>query len=226
MRNDYELDLENAVRSVVNSFMDYDTLFTALDVSNEVKKTMPTATHRDVRNEVRRLFAEIIEPAGWSRNEIDVTLEDGSTRTALLYHPLSASWSLDELYDQQKRSQVSVKSSSQALCDLASDKDYSVDSTVDRGNIVQTTVFPPNNHVVDTTVPTPTVNDVEPVLLPPTDVLDSFAEEYRALTDKLYKSLGFSGEPEAKALVEAAKVKASDTFGRAVNLLSSFLPKK
>lgn len=267
MRNDYELDLEDTVRSVVNSFMDSETLFTALDVSNEVKKEMPTARHKDVRNEVRRLFADVIEPAGWARSEIDVKLENGDVVQALLYHPLSASWSLDERYDDQRRSQVSSKpavgtvnvdlgagfdhdlaintatlppdptsgnplhsthsklwdqyknkkygttpsesgllvNAGDVFADLASDKDYTVAATFDRGNIVQTTVFPPTTAAAPTTTPT----DVPPV--PSTDVSDSFAEDCR--------ELGASLKTLADVLVDVAKTKAG-------NILASFLSRK
>jgi len=125
--------LEDTVLSVVHSFMSNETLFTALDVSNEVKKTIPTARHKDVRNMIRSIYGEIIEPAGWSRTEIDVTLDDGSAVPALLYHPLSESWNLDELYGDQKRMQVSVKPPADN------------ESSVNDYPIVHTTIFNPNS---------------------------------------------------------------------------------
>lgn len=101
---------ESFVRQVVACFMSANTLFTALDVSNEVKKTCPQVRHREVRDVVRALFITDIEPSGWARTDITVNLEDGNSATALLYHPLSSMWDLDALYDNQKRNQVSVKS--------------------------------------------------------------------------------------------------------------------
>ena len=100
---------EDTVRQVVKSFMDNDTLFTALDISNEVKKALPQVRHRDVRDVVRSMFTTDLEPAGWARTDIMVTLEDGNTATALLYYPLSSSWDLDTLYNDQKRNQSSNK---------------------------------------------------------------------------------------------------------------------
>jgi hypothetical protein len=101
--------LEDLVKATVLDFMAKDTLFTALDISNSVKESMPLARHREVRDVVRALFATDIEPAGWARDNISVTLEDGSPQTAMLYYPLSASWDLNTQYDDQKRAQVSKK---------------------------------------------------------------------------------------------------------------------
>jgi len=106
--------VEDSIRQLVKSFVANGTLFTALDVSNEVKQINPQARHREVRDVVRAMFATDVEPQGWARSDISVTLEDGSTATALLYHPLSSSWDLDSLYDAQKRAQKSVKAVSVA----------------------------------------------------------------------------------------------------------------
>jgi hypothetical protein len=101
--------LEDLVYDTVKSFMDNGTLFTALDISNKVKEKMPQARHKEVRDEVRGLFSDVIEPAGWARSNIPVTLEDGTPQTAILYFPLSDSWDLDNLYDAQKRAQTLAK---------------------------------------------------------------------------------------------------------------------
>lgn len=118
---------EDSVRSIVKDFMSKDLLFTALDVSNEAKKVFPQLRHRDVRDVVRTMFVSDMETNGWGRTDIQVKLEDGSSATAILYHPLSSSWDLDSLYDQQKRSQVSVKGNAvaqavaQAVVDAVTD---------------------------------------------------------------------------------------------------------
>lgn len=101
---------EDSVRSIVKNFMSNYMLFTALDISKEAKKVFPQLRHRDVRDVVRTIFSSDMEPNGWARTDITVTLSDGSQQTALLYYPLSASWDLETLYDDQKRSQVSNKS--------------------------------------------------------------------------------------------------------------------
>jgi hypothetical protein len=101
--------LQDEVRSVVTGFMQSNELFTALDVSNKVKMTLPFARHREVRDLVREMFTTDLEPANWARTPINVVLNDGSTAEALLYHPLSDSWDLDNKYDAQKRAQGTVK---------------------------------------------------------------------------------------------------------------------
>lgn len=101
--------LEDLVRSVLQSFIKDEVLFTALDVSNKVKETMPLARHREVRDIVRSCWSSEIDPAGYGRSPITVTLSDGTTAEALLYHSLADSWDLDAKYDAQKRAQVAVK---------------------------------------------------------------------------------------------------------------------
>lgn len=100
--------LDQEVRSVVESFIQSGELFTALDVSNKVKMTMPFARHREIRDIVRALFASDIQTAGWARTPIQVTLEDSSTAEALLYHPVLDTWDLDSKYDAQKRAQATL----------------------------------------------------------------------------------------------------------------------
>lgn len=109
----------DSVRSIVKDFMSKDMLFTALDISNEAKKAFPALRHREVRDVVRSMFTTDMEPNGWARSDISVTLADGSQQTALLYYPLSASWDLDSQYDQQKRSQTSNKPVSPAVAAAA-----------------------------------------------------------------------------------------------------------
>lgn len=111
--------LEDTVRSVVEDFMKNDVLFTALDVSNAVKQVLPHAKHREVRDVVRSMFATDIETKGWSRTPITVTLADGSTADALLYHSLSDSWDLDNKYDAQKRAASAVHPAAVAQATLA-----------------------------------------------------------------------------------------------------------
>lgn len=102
-------NLEDTVRAVVQDFMSREVLFTALDVSNAVKQQFPFARHREVRDVVRGMFATDIETQGWARTPITVNLEDGTTAEALLYHPLTDSWDLDNKYSQQARSATSFR---------------------------------------------------------------------------------------------------------------------
>jgi hypothetical protein len=133
---------QDTVRTIIKDFMSKDLLFTALDVSNEAKKTMPHLRHGEVREIVRETYATDMQ-VGWARSNIDVTLEDGSQRQALLYYPLSASWDLDSLYDAQKRAQTSVKPA--AAQSIMPDP-------------LATTLIQPNiaNNVVNTAQPTTT----------------------------------------------------------------------
>jgi hypothetical protein len=101
-------NLEDTVRSVVQDFISRDVLFTALDVSNSVKQSLPNARHREVRDVVRSMFSTDIETQAWARTPITVTLGDGTTAEALLYHPLSDSWDLDNKYSAQQRTASSV----------------------------------------------------------------------------------------------------------------------
>jgi hypothetical protein len=109
------MNLEDVVAATVKDFMDNETLFTALDVSNKVKETMPRARHGEVRDIVRSLFTTEMVPAVWDRTSIEVTLADGSKQVALLYHPISVAFDLDYLYNDQKRSQTAVKASPVAV---------------------------------------------------------------------------------------------------------------
>jgi len=101
--------LDDTVRSVIQDLMASGELFTALDVSNKVKMTLPFARHREVRDLVRGMFTTDMEVNGWARTPITVTLSDSTTAEALLYHPLSDSWDLDNKYDAQRRAQGAVK---------------------------------------------------------------------------------------------------------------------
>jgi hypothetical protein len=101
--------LEDTVRTVVQDFMGRGVLFTALDVSNAVKQSNPNARHREVRDVVRALFATDIETQGWARTPISVTLGDGTTAEALLYHPLTSSWDLDNEYSAQQRAATAFR---------------------------------------------------------------------------------------------------------------------
>lgn len=98
--------VESVVSLTIQDFVRDGVLFTALDVSNKVKEVLPLARHREVRDLVRALFTTDIEPASYARTPITVTLGDGTTAEALLYHPLVDSWDLDAKYDAQKRAQT------------------------------------------------------------------------------------------------------------------------
>ena len=102
-------NLEALVTQVVVDLMNSETLFTALDVSNEVKKTDPTVRHKDVRDVVREAYTTSMTNYSYSKTPIKVTLEDGSNVDAVLYHPLKDSWDLEAKYDASKRAQKALK---------------------------------------------------------------------------------------------------------------------
>lgn len=111
--------LEDTVRTVVQDLISKEVLFTALDVSNAVKQAQPNARHREVRDVVRGLFTSDIESQGWARTPITVTLGDGTTAEALLYHPLTDSWDLDNKYDVQQRAQTAFRPVAAAQATIA-----------------------------------------------------------------------------------------------------------
>lgn len=112
-------NLEDTVRSVVQDFISRDVLFTALDVSNSVKQSLPNARHREVRDVVRSIFSTDIETQGWARTPITVTLGDGTTAEALLYHSLTDSWDLDNKYSAQQRTATAYRPVAHAQATVA-----------------------------------------------------------------------------------------------------------
>jgi hypothetical protein len=139
--------LNDVVLSVVKDFISNDMLFTALDVSNEVKKTMPFARHREVRDVVRSVFLSDIEPESYAKSTIQVTLPDSSTVDAILYHPLADTWDLDNKYDAQKRAQSTARPFSQTV------------QTTPTAPVVQTIVSPAQPAPVVVAPPTLSAKD-------------------------------------------------------------------
>lgn len=145
-------NLDSVVLSVVEDFVKNEVLFTALDVSNKVKETMSFARHREVRDAVRNLFFSVMQPAGYNHTDIEVTLPDGTTPKAVLYHPLVDSWDLDSKYDAQKRTQTSAKPSDGVTVSNVS----TVLSVTDSG----VTVTAPNGFGLSVTAPAVSVTPV------------------------------------------------------------------
>jgi|SRR5579885_3115667 hypothetical protein len=158
--------VDSVVRSTIQDFVRDGVLFTALDVSNKVKEVLPFARHREVRDLVRAAFVTDIEPASYAKTPITVTLGDGTTAEALLYHPLVDSWDLDAKYDAQKRAQTAARPNAQSQ--------------------VSATVVSP------TPSPAPvSVNVVAPVATAPTvpvAAAPAAPTNSRALWDSLFKS--------------------------------------
>lgn len=104
--------LEELVEKIVIEDLVCSNLpFTALDISLAVKEVMPTARHREVRNEVVKLFPLLQEDYDFGRTPIDVVDENGNKHQAMLYHSLADSWDLEEVYGPEMRDRSSIKTS-------------------------------------------------------------------------------------------------------------------
>ncbi len=123
--------LRAVTQRVVDNFTAQGALFTALDVSNAVKTTLPDVRHRQVSPLVRDLF-ERHAMGDYQHTLIDV-LADGKTPTqAYLYHLPEHSAAL---YDDSMRNQLAIPpvSTSTSKNDDASVTAHSVEAPVPVG---------------------------------------------------------------------------------------------
>ena len=89
---------------VVDEFTSAAMLFTALDISNAVKQTLPDARHREISPIVRDLF-ERRGMGAYTQTLIDVNAAGGKSAKAYLYHlPEQA----PAMYDDAMRSQLAT----------------------------------------------------------------------------------------------------------------------
>jgi hypothetical protein len=79
-------DIENVTRRVVDRYTCEGFMFTALDISNSVKSTLPGVRHREVAPIVRDLFSEGAMSDEYAQTLIDVQTPAGQTVQAFLYH--------------------------------------------------------------------------------------------------------------------------------------------
>jgi hypothetical protein len=79
-------DVENVTRRVIDRFACEGFLFTALDVSNQVKLSLPGVRHREVAPIVRDLFEDGVMGESFRQTLIDVQLLNGQATQAFLYH--------------------------------------------------------------------------------------------------------------------------------------------
>lgn len=89
---------------VIDEFTAGGMMFTALDVSNVVKRSLPDVRHREIAPLVRALF-ERRAMGAYVRSNIDVVAEGGAKVQALLYHLPRQALSL---YDDAMRAQLAV----------------------------------------------------------------------------------------------------------------------
>ncbi len=102
--------IEDIVKELVSAKILRSELFTALDISNEIKESLkndsrfPNVRHRDISPIVRTMFNNF-EMADYSCTAVQVTLANGDTSEANLYHAVEDTWDLDTKYDNSKRAQ-------------------------------------------------------------------------------------------------------------------------
>jgi hypothetical protein len=101
--NDVSLEtLRGVTQRVVDLYTRDGFLFTALDVSNSVKGTLPTVRHREVAPIVRDLFASGAMGDSYAQTLIDV-VADRKTVQAFLYHLKGADIAVEYGDDQRRK---------------------------------------------------------------------------------------------------------------------------
>lgn len=97
--------IEQNVNLTVEAFVANGESFTALDVSNAVKGAGVFCRHAEVRDYVRRYFRSG-GMVGYTRTPIGVTLPNGASESAMLYHSDQLTPDeLDDVYPAAKRNQ-------------------------------------------------------------------------------------------------------------------------
>ena len=104
--------LRGVTQRVVDLFTREGFLFTALDVSNSVKQTLPSVRHREVAPLVRDLFASGSMGDGYAQTLIDV-MANRQTVQAFLYHLKGAD--IASGYADDKRQQLAIPPVSASL---------------------------------------------------------------------------------------------------------------
>ena len=79
-------EVESTTRDVIAEFCRYGQLFTALDVSNEVKVRITGVRHREVSPVVRSIYEAGDMDSDYTRTTIDVDIGGGRKAQAFLYH--------------------------------------------------------------------------------------------------------------------------------------------
>ena len=103
---DVSLDtLRGVTQRVVDLYTREGFLFTALDVSNSVKQTLPSVRHREVAPLVRDLFGNGAMGDVYQQTLIDV-MADRKTVQAFLYHMKGANIAVE--YAEDKRRQLAI----------------------------------------------------------------------------------------------------------------------
>lgn len=79
-------NIEQETEKVIQEFTDDGHMFTALDISNEVKTRLPGVRHREVAPVVRDLFTAGRFAPEYAQTMIKVQIANGSHVDAFLYH--------------------------------------------------------------------------------------------------------------------------------------------
>lgn len=102
--------VKQSVEQTIESFIQNGEVFTALDVSNAVKKNGIACRHGEVRDHVRKMF-RTGQLTGYTRGSILVTLSDGNSDQAMLYYPDTLTDDeVNDRYDQSRRNQTALPS--------------------------------------------------------------------------------------------------------------------
>jgi hypothetical protein len=99
-----ELYLYAVTARVVDEFTSAALLFTALDISNAVKQSLPEARHREISPIVRDIF-ERRGMGAYMQTQIDVMAQGQKPVKALLYHLPEQT---PAMYDDSMRSQLAI----------------------------------------------------------------------------------------------------------------------
>ncbi len=101
---------EDVIRGVTQRVVDLYTasglFFTALDVSNQVKQTLPDVRHRFVSPIVRDLFDQGSMGSNYTRTTIEVVTQQRKKAEAFLYHLVGGD--IEDGYGEEKRSQLAI----------------------------------------------------------------------------------------------------------------------
>ncbi|MCA9690456.1 MAG: hypothetical protein R3A51_04670 [Nannocystaceae bacterium] len=110
-------------RRVVDQFTEQGLMFTALDVSNVVKKSLRQVRHREVAPLVRELFEEDGMGDDYQRTLIDVMAGGKSKAQAFLYHLKTDN---PQQYDDDQRSKLALA----PVVSASSDDDLALDPNI------------------------------------------------------------------------------------------------
>lgn len=111
--------LRGVTQRVVDLYTASGLFFTALDVSNQVKQTLPETRHRYISPIVRALFDDGAMGSNYTRTLIDVVTEGRKKAQAYLYHLVGGD--LEEGYGEEKRSQLAIPPVTASLDDDGDD---------------------------------------------------------------------------------------------------------